>query len=368
MSTSTRFNPASVDFRSDTATTPTQSMLESVLQASIGDDVNNEDDDINELQDYVAQLTGKEAGLYVVSGTMSNQLAIRTHLLTPPSSLICDYRAHIVVDESAGIAQLSNAMPYGIVPSNGKYLTLEDICARVVPDFGNIHFAPTKLISLENTLHGEVYPFEELQRISKFFRGKGFKLHCDGARLWNAHVATGIPLSQYGELFDTISLCLSKSLGAPVGSVLVGDKEFITKALHFRKQIGGGIRQGGMLARMAMIAIKENLPKLAKVNQVTKEVAKRLEANGLVIRESVDTNFIFIDYTKTPIENETLDLIAKREKINVWPQRIAFHYQNIEDQEVLDKLVKVFTEAFELTRDTPELMQKHKDIVFTMEY
>lgn len=208
------YTSAHNDLRSDTFTTPTKEMLDSVFAASIGDAVYNEDVDTIELESTVAHLTGKEAGLFCVSGTLSNQIGLRTHLLQPPYSILCDYRAHVYTHEAAGLAILSQAMVTPVIPSNGNYMTLEDIKAHYIPDDGDIHGAPTRVLSLENTLHGIVYPLEELIRIKGWCLDNDIKLHCDGARIWNAVVETGVSLKQYGEIFDSISICLSKSMGA----------------------------------------------------------------------------------------------------------------------------------------------------------
>ncbi|EGW34187.1 uncharacterized protein SPAPADRAFT_59618, partial [Spathaspora passalidarum NRRL Y-27907] len=266
-------SPAHNEFRSDTFTTPTLSMIQSLGKSTLGDAVYNEDQATIALEEKLASMTGKEAGLYCVSGTLSNQIAMRVHLLQPPYSVLCDHRAHVYVHEAAGLSTLSQAMPQPIIPKNGIHLTLEDdILPNFIPDDGEIHGAPTKLICLENTLHGMLFPLDEIKKISAFCKANDVKLHLDGARLWNAHVETGIPLEEYCSHFDSVSLCLSKTLGAPIGTVLVGNKKFILKANHFKKQNGGGIRQSGLLATMAMTAIEENLPKLKKTHDQAKEL------------------------------------------------------------------------------------------------
>ncbi|CCH42632.1 Low specificity L-threonine aldolase [Wickerhamomyces ciferrii] len=356
MSLRNNYQTARNDFRSDTLTTPTKSMIEAVATASIGDAVYNEDDDTIDLEEKVANIAGKEAGLFCVSGTLSNQIALRTHLYQPPYSIICDYRAHIYCSEAAGIAMLSNAMVSPVIPSNGDYLTLEDIKKRFIPDDGSVLGAPTKLISLENTLHGVVYPLEELKRISKFCKEVNIPLHCDGARLWNASISTGVSIKEYGELFDTISLCLSKSLGAPIGSVLVGPKEFIRKANHFRKQNGGGIRQSGMLSRMAIVAIDENWSKVKEAHGYAKEFGDFVSSHGIVLESPVDTNFVFVDVEKSEIDEQVLLETSLKYNLTIRPSgRIAFHYQN--DRESVDALKKVFVEALEISKARPESSQ-----------
>lgn len=343
-----KYQSAKNEFRSDTFTTPTPSMLNAVLQASVGDSVYDEDSDTVDLEEYIAELTGKEAGLYCVSGTLANQIGVRTHLHQPPYSVLCDYRSHIYVHEAAGLAMLSNAMVIPVKPANGDYMTLEDIKKHIIPEDGDIHGAPTQLISLENTIHGVIYPYEELKKIKAFCKENDYRLHCDGARLWNASVATGISFKKYGEIFDSISICLSKSIGAPIGSVLVGDKKFIKKANHFKKQNGGGIRQSGLLAAMARIAIEENLPKLKSSHDKARNVADFFIEHGIHLQHPADTNFVFIDLEKSPIASDVLDKLGEENNVKVWNGRIALHYQN--DDESLERLKKTFLEAYELTK------------------
>lgn len=275
----------------------------------------------------VAKLTGKEAGLYCVSGTLSNQVALRSHLKQPPHTVLCDYRGHVYVHEAGGLATLSQAMVSPIRPSNGLYLTLEDIVQNIIWD-GDIHAAPTRVISLENTLHGIIYPLEELKRISEWCRANNFKLHLDGARIWDASIATGVDLKVYGELFDSISLCLSKGLGAPIGSVLVGEKSFIAKANHFKKQNGGGIRQAGFLARMASYAIDTNWPQMAKAHDFAKEIGLYCEEIGLVLETPAETNFVFLDQFKNAIDPKMIPIVGEKHNLKLGGFRLAFSFQN----------------------------------------
>lgn len=318
------------NFISDTFTTPTATMIRSVASATIGDSVYNQDNDTIALERKVADLMGFECGLYCVSGTLSNQIALRSHLKQPPHSIICDYRGHVYVHEAGGLATLSQAMVTPIIPSNGLYLTLEDILKQYIPDNGDIHCAPTKVISLENTLHGLVYPIDELKRISEWCRQNGLILHLDGARIWDAQITTKIPFKEYGKLFDSISICLSKGLGAPIGSVLVGDEEFIKKANHFKKQNGGGIRQCGMLCRMASIAIDENFSKIENAHKMAKEVADYAESLGLVLEIPCQTNFVFLDPLLNFIDPAILVPIGEKYNIKISGFRLSFCFQTSE--------------------------------------
>ncbi|KAK6205074.1 threonine aldolase [Scheffersomyces amazonensis] len=345
-------SPAHNEFRSDTFTTPTLSMVQSLTQATLGDAVYNEDDSTIALEKKVAAIAGKEAGLYCVSGTLSNQIALRTNLFQPPFSVLCDYRGHVYVHEAGGLSTLSQAMVQPIKPTNGRYLTLEDdILPYFIPDDGEIHGAPTKLISLENTLHGMIFPLEEIKKISKFCKANDVRLHLDGARLWNASVATGISIKEYASYFDSVSLCLSKTLGAPIGSVLVGDRKFILKANHFKKQNGGGIRQSGLLATMAITAIDENLPKLKKTHEWASELGKLCDDNGIILEHPVETNFVFIDLKANKIDPSKLVEISNKYGVKAYSGRISFHYQVSEES--FEAVKKVVLEAFEYAKEHP---------------
>ncbi|KAK9457589.1 pyridoxal phosphate-dependent transferase [Dipodascopsis uninucleata] len=316
------------DFKSDTVTTPTPSMLQAMLTATHGDDVYMEDETTNKLQDRVAKMTGKEAALFVVSGTMGNQICLRTHLQQPPYTILCDYRAHVYTHEAGGLATLSQAMVIPVHPKNKVYLTAEDVASNLILG-DDIHTAPTKVISLENTLGGTIMPIEEIAKICEIARKHDIKMHLDGARIWNASAETGIPLEEYGKYFDSVSLCISKGLGAPVGTVIVGEADFIKKANWFRKQVGGGIRQAGLLAAAADVAITENFPgKLKETHMVTKKLAAELESEfGITFQIPVQTNFIFLDLEAASIDSEVLVSEGKRLGITIAGARIAIHYQ-----------------------------------------
>lgn len=319
--------PTHNEFRSDTFTVPSTSMLESIQKSTFGDSVYNEDKTTLMLEKKMRELTGKPAALFCVSGTLSNQIGLRANLLQPPYSILCDHRAHVFLHEAGGLATLSQAMVHPARPSNGVYLTLEDIEENITPDDGDIHAAPTKLISLENTLHGTIMPIEEIARISAFAKENNIKLHLDGARLWNAAAETGISIEKYCSYFDSVSLCLSKSIGSPVGSILVGEPALITKANHFKKQNGGGIRQAGILASMAMVAIDENFDKLTYSHSLAKDVGRFCDKNGIHMETPVHTNFVFIDLVKNKMDDSLLIELGQKYNIKLMGGRIAFHYQ-----------------------------------------
>lgn len=345
--------PSLNEFRSDTFTTPTHSMVKAMQLATLGDSVYNEDKTTIDLEKKVAAIAGKEAGLFCVSGTLSNQIGIRTHLHQPPHSVLCDYRSHIYSHEAGGLPTLSQAMIQTIIPKNGIHLTLEDdIIPVFIPDDGEIHGAPTKVISLENTLHGMIFPLEEIKKISKFCKENDVRLHLDGARLWNASASTGISIDEYGKFFDSMSLCLSKSLGAPIGSVLVSDKKFILKANHFKKQNGGGIRQAGIITSMASVAIDENFPeKLQETNAWAKELGDLCDEHGIKLEHPVHTNFVFIDIKGNKMNPELFNKLGEREGIKVGGSRITYHYQI--SKESREKLKKIVLECFEDSKKNP---------------
>lgn len=340
------------EFRSDTFTVPTQSMIEkSFHTTTFGDSVYKEDEITLKLERKMMDLTGKPAALFCVSGTMSNQIGLRANLVQPPYSILCDYRAHVFLHEAGGLASLSQAMVHPVIPANGNYLTLEDIVNNYTADDGDIHAAPTKVVSLENTLHGIITPIEEIERISQWCKQENIKLHLDGARLWNASAETGITIKQYCQYFDSVSLCLSKSLGAPIGSILVGEEKFIEKANHFKKQVGGGIRQAGILTSMAIVAIEENFSKLKQGHIYAKYIGDFCKKLGIKLQSPVDTNFVFLDLKANFMNDEILIDLAKKHNIKLMGGRLAFHFQN--DWESVKKLQLVISECFNESKIHP---------------
>jgi len=252
----------SIDLRSDTVTRPSAAMRQAMLEAEVGDDVIDVDPTVERLQEIAAELLGKPAALFMPSGTMANQIALRLHC-RPGDEFLCDSECHIVHYEQGAFAQLSGLVARGIVGQHG-ILQLEQLEGLIRPPAD--HTLNTRLICLENTHNrggGTIQPLATVRAICDWAHQQGLATHCDGARLMNAVVATGIPAAGWSECFDSVSLCFSKGLGAPVGSVLAGSHEFIRQARRARKLFGGGMRQVGILAAAALYALDHNVARLA---------------------------------------------------------------------------------------------------------
>lgn len=284
---------AMIDFRSDTVTKPSKEMLETMFSAPVGDDVFGEDPTINELQDFAASYFGKEAALFCSSGTQTNQIAINVHV-QPGSEVICHEESHIYKYEGGGIAKNSGASVRLLQGDRGR-LKLEAI-AKWINNPEDVHFPLTQLVSLEDTANrggGSIYDFEEIKKIRQFCIANKLPLHLDGARVMNALVETGIDPKIYAAEFDSISICLSKGLGAPVGSVLVGSAEFIKKARRVRKVYGGGMRQAGIIAAGGLYALKFNVDRLKIDHQRAKELESVLnELSWVKEVVPVETNIV----------------------------------------------------------------------------
>lgn len=251
-----------IDFRSDTVTKPTPAMLEAMMSAKVGDDVFGEDPSINELETLSANLFGMEAALFCPSGTMTNQIAIKCHT-QPGDEVICEKLSHVYQYEGGGIAFNSGCSSHLLEGDKGR-ITAKQVENAINAD--DVHKAKTSLVCVENTCNrggGSCYNFEEFIAIKAVCKANNLKLHIDGARLFNAVIAKKENLLAYGKTFDSISICLSKGLGTPVGSVIIGNKEFIYKARRMRKVFGGGMRQAGFLAAAGIFALNNNLQRLA---------------------------------------------------------------------------------------------------------
>ncbi|KAH6689208.1 threonine aldolase [Plectosphaerella plurivora] len=353
---------AGVDLRSDTMTTPTAEMLEAIQKCTLNDDVFVEDKTTMELEAHVAALAGKEAGLLVLSGTMGNQLALRSLLTQPPYSVVCDHRSHIVKYEAGGkfsVSSLTGAMTLPVVPSNGVHLTLEDIAKHAVVD-DDVHSCPTRVISLENTLNGTILPLEEVKKISAFAKKHDIKLHCDGARLWEAVASGAGSLTEYCSHFDTISLCFSKGLGAPIGSLLVGDAATIKHARWVRKSIGGGLRQSGVVAAPARVAVDVTFGKgpngegglLRTSHETTKKVAKLWSDLGGKFVYPVHTNMCWLDLKAAGCAESHFAELGREFGLKMLGGRLVIHYQIAQNEaEVLPRLEKIFQRVLRSPRE-----------------
>jgi threonine aldolase len=309
-----------IDFRSDTVTKPTAAMLEAMMNAKVGDDVFGEDPSINELENLSADMFGMEAALFCPSGTMTNQVAIKCHT-QPGDEVICDESAHVYQYEGGGIAFNSGASVKLVTGDRGR-INAEQIKAVINPD--DNHRAHTSLVCIENTSNrggGSCYNFEEIKRIEKVCREKNLKLHLDGARLFNALAEKNETPKQYGEVFDSISICLSKSLGCPVGSLLIGKKDFIKKARRVRKVFGGGMRQAGFLAAAGIYALQNHVDRLKEDHEHAKQIADGLQTKKFVkMILPVETNIIIFELDGSITAPE---LVQKMKEKNILGYAIA---------------------------------------------
>ncbi len=289
-----------IDLRSDTVTRPSPAMREAMARAEVGDDVFGEDPTVNKLQDEVASLLGKEAALFVPSGSMGNQLCIKSHT-SAGDEVICERGSHVFNYETAGAAFLSSVQLHVIDGENG-IMQAEQVRRAIRPRL--YYMPPTRLICVENTHNragGTIYPLEVIKEIRRLADETGLLMHLDGARLWNACAATGIAPSEYARYVDSVSVCLSKGLGAPVGSVVAGTKSFIETARHYRKIFGGGMRQAGILAAAGLFALKNNRDRLVEDHAKASWLARELStiAGFGIDLGTVQTNIIIIDVEKT---------------------------------------------------------------------
>ncbi len=285
-----------IDLRSDTVTRPTAAMRKAMAEAEVGDDVLGDDPTILELERLTAEILGKPAALFVPSGTMANQLAIRCHT-QHGDEILLEAQSHVNWYEAGAPAALSGVNCRTIQGVRGLF-TAEQVRAELRP--ANIHHAPTRLLILENTHNrggGSIWPLDQMQQVCAVAHDAGIATHLDGARLWNASIASGISEADYVKHFDSVSVCFSKGLGAPVGSALAGSVEFIQRARRFRKQFGGGMRQSGIIAAGALYALKHHRLRLADDHLLARQLATGLsKLNHLIIKpETVQTNMVYFD-------------------------------------------------------------------------
>lgn len=337
-----------VNLISDTVTRPTEEMLAYMFEAAVGDDVFKEDPSVNALEQKVARLFGKEAALFFPSGTMANQTAIKLHT-QPGEQVICDHYAHIFNYEGGG-ASFNSGVSCALIAGDRGRITAEQIQQKINPtDF--YHSPRTALVVIENTTNkggGACYEMDNIKKIARLCKDKNLPLHLDGARLWNAMVATSTAPIDYGRLFDTISVCFSKGLGAPIGSALVGSREAIDKALRIRKMLGGGMRQAGYLAAAATYAIDYHWKDLAEDHRKAKELGEALlQLKGLKHLAPVDTNIVIFEMKSKAIEDQFLNEMTAStiQLISMGSGKLRFvtHRDYTEDQHsyVLNCLKKI---------------------------
>ncbi|HEY7175762.1 MAG TPA: threonine aldolase family protein [Micromonosporaceae bacterium] len=308
-----------VDLRSDTVTKPTPEMRAAMAAAEVGDDVYGEDPTVNALQTHVAALFGHEAALFAPSGTMANQISLQISV-PPASELLCDGDAHVVTYEH-GAAAAIGGISTRTWPACGADIDpdlVESLIRR--ESFG----VPTRAIAVEQTHNqggGGVIPLATLQRLRAIADEAGVALHCDGARIWHAHVADGVALQEYGRLFDTMSVCLSKGLGAPVGSLVIGSADKIAHARRIRRRMGGAMRQVGVLAAAGRYAVDHHVQRLADDHTRAKRLAEAFEPLGLVDPARVQTNLVMLDLTKHAMDARAVVAAAAAEGVRVSPMK-----------------------------------------------
>ena len=305
-------NKIMIDLRSDTLTKPTAGMLEAMMSAKVGDDVWGEDPSVNELEEKAAKMFDMQAAVFCPSGTMTNQIAIKVHT-APGDEVICDRASHIYNFEGGGIAFNSGASVRLIEGDRGRFMA-QDVIDNINPD--NIHFAASKLVAVENTTNrggGSFYDFQELVNIKQVCNEYNLPFHLDGARLFNALAETPQNTADYGHLFDSISICLSKGLGAPVGSLLLGDDAFMQKARRIRKVFGGCMRQSGYLAAAGIYALDNNIARLKEDHHHAKKLGIEIANLHFVKRIlPVDTNIVIFELADSISEEVIIDKMKQK--------------------------------------------------------
>ena len=318
-----------IDLRSDTVTQPSDGMRAAIASAPVGDDVYGDDPTVNSLEERVAGLFGKEAGLFCPTGSLANQLAIRT-LVKPGEELLVETRSHIVRAE-LGAAATFSGITTRTWPSKDGLLVADDALAIAHENAGP-YLVSTAAIAVENTHNfggGTVQPIAEIEKLSSQARARGIAMHLDGARIWNAHVASGTSFLEFGKHFDTISVCLSKGLGAPVGSVMLSTKARVAEARIWRKRYGAGLRQVGILAAAGHYALDKNIERLAEDHARAKKIAIALHAvdSSLVDPAKVETNIVGLELSKIGIS--AADLAARCKDAGLWISALGPHYARL---------------------------------------
>jgi threonine aldolase len=318
-----------IDLRSDTVTRPSQAMREAMASAPVGDDVYSDDPTVNSLEERVAAMFGKEAGVFTPTGSLANQLAIRI-LVAPGEELIAETNSHIVRAE-LGAAAVFSGITTRTWPAKNGLLIAEDALEIARPNSGP-YLVSTTAIAVENTHNfggGTIQPLDEIKALRKGADELGLALHLDGARIWNAHVASGVALNDYGKYFETISVCLSKGLGAPIGSVMLSTKDRVTKARIWRKRYGAGMRQVGLLAGAAHYALDHNISRLIEDHRRAKEIAIAIASvdASLIDPNTVETNIVGLDLSALPIT--AAELAARTKEAGLWISALGPKYARL---------------------------------------
>lgn len=339
-----------IDLRSDTVTKPSPGMRHAMAAAEVGDDVFGEDPTVNRLQERIADLLGKEAALFVPSGTMGNQVCLKA-LTQPGDEVICEAGCHFFNYESGAPGLLSGVVLRPLIGTRGV-ITAEQVEAAIHPAAD--HFAPTRVVAVENTHNqagGTIFPLSEMHRLRQVADAHGLKMHLDGARLWNASVATGVPLHEFARPFDSVSVCFSKGLGAPVGSAVAGSREFIATAHRYRKAFGGGMRQVGILAAACIYALDQNVERLSEDHASARRLAEGLAAvPGVEVDvDGVQTNIVLIEIVRPEKSPAQVVEELRREGVLVVPfgrrtLRAVTHLDVTTEQ--IDRAVSIFRRVF----------------------
>jgi threonine aldolase len=334
-----------VDLRSDTVTRPSRPMRHAMASAEVGDDVFGDDPTVIELERKAAGMFGHEAALFTPSGSMANQIALQT-LVPPTYELLCDAQSHVVNYELAAAAAYGGISTRTWSPAGGA-IDAELVASMITPE--GAFTTPTRAIAVEQTHNragGTVIPLETLQALQGIASAAGIGLHCDGARIWHAHVADGVPLAVYGGLFDTLSVCLSKGLGAPVGSLIISSAANIAKARVIRKRMGGGMRQVGILAAAGIYALDHNIERLADDHARARRIAEALAPLGVIDPATVRTNLVLLDLREHRLDAAGLAEAAREQ--GVWTSAMGAQalrlitHMDVDDDGV-DRAIEVLT-------------------------
>jgi len=331
-----------IDLRSDTVTQPSEAMLAVMGRAEVGDDVYADDPSVNRLQDYAADLFGFEAGLFAPSGTQTNLIALMTHCGRGDEYLV-GQEAHTYKYEGGGAAVLGSIQPQPIANQPDGSILLSDIEAYIKPD--DMHFARTRLLALENTIGGRVLPQDYVKAATSYAHSRGLATHLDGARICNAAVKEGISLREAAKGFDTVSVCLSKGLGAPVGSVLLGPKAFIEQGKRWRKMLGGGMRQAGVIAAAAQYALEHNVQRLADDHDNAAALAQGLAQIEALTVTAPQTNIFWVDIPAAACEPLRKALANERIRASIGPRTRLVTHLDVDAADVT-RTVAVFKAFF----------------------